>query len=96
MLTLTQIPLRLQVSGPTASRGAQVCKACMAGWTTEQPTQPEVSRRGAGSTLKSGLGREHLMKTLTDVAVIEPGGKETTKQRPYNKEWEYKVPPDPS
>ena len=65
------------------------------GYGTASPAHAKVSGEGAGSTVGSGLGREHLMKTLTHLVVINPGGNETAKQRPYDKDWEHVVPPDP-
>jgi len=65
------------------------------GYRTAIPAHAELSGGGAGPTVGSGLGREHLMETMTHLVVIKPGGKETVKQTPYDKEWERVALPGP-
>lgn len=65
-----------------------------AGLQNSHPS-PGERRWGAGSKLGSGLGREHLVKTLMHLVGINPRGKEAAKEDPYDKGWEHGAPSDP-
>lgn len=67
-----------------------------AGLQNSHPSPRRGERRwGAGSKLGSGLGREHLVKTLMQLVGMNPGGKETAKEDRYGKDWEHGVPSGP-